>query len=141
MLLKQIQLLLSMTSKKKNIIKALFTICLFLCSVIGFMVRLPREFHNYDKQLHAFFYFAAAILINFIYPKKWIPTTLSLLLFGVAIEFLQEFSNKIIGKKIHGNFDIQDVKYNTIGLVIGIVCFYTILFLTQNTGIKKQIKF
>ena len=137
MLLKQIQLLLSMTSKKKNIIKALFTICLFLCSVIGFMVSLPREFHNYDKQLHAFFYFAAAIVINFIYPKKWVLITLSLLLFGIAIEFLQEFSNKIIGKKIHGNFDIQDVKFNTIGLVIGSVCFFIVLFLMQISGMKK----
>ena len=101
------------------------------------MVSLPREFHNYDKQLHAFFYFAAAIVINFIYPKKWVLITLSLLLFGIAIEFLQEFSNKIIGKKIHGNFDIQDVKFNTIGLVIGSVCFFIVLFLMQISGMKK----
>jgi hypothetical protein len=43
------------------------------------------------------------------------------------IEFAQEFSNKIsirvIGKTIHGRFDIEDVKYNMIGIFCGLILF------------------
>lgn len=105
--------------------------------MIGFMVRLPSIFHNYDKLLHALFYFAAAITLNLIYPKKWFLIVLILFLFGISIEGFQAVSNKIIGKTIHGNFDIQDVIYNTIGLVIGTICFYFLHFLSQKFGIKK----
>jgi hypothetical protein len=55
------------------------------------------------------------------------------------IEFLQEFSNKIVGKTIHGKFDIQDVKYNAIGLFIGTLCFFTIHFLIQFIREKMQM--
>jgi hypothetical protein len=81
---------------------------LFVCSLIGFMVKLPRVFHHYDKVLHALFYFAAAFILNFIYPKRWYLIAAGLFLFGVMIEFLQEFSNKIVGRIIHDKFDIQD---------------------------------
>jgi VanZ family protein len=120
-----------------NFMKTTFTIFFFVFSMIGFMVRLPSIFHNYDKLLHALFYFAAAITLNLIYPKKWFLIVVILFLFGISIEGFQAVSNKIIVKKIHGNFDIQDVIYNTIGLVIGTICFYTLHFLIQNFGIKK----
>jgi VanZ family protein len=110
---------------------------LFVCSIIGFMVKLPRVFHHYDKVLHALFYFAAAFILNFIYPKRWYFITAGLFFFGVMIEFFQEFSNKFVGKKIHGKFDIQDIKYNAIGLFIGTLCFFTIQFLIQVVFVKK----
>jgi VanZ family protein len=111
---------------------------LFVCSIIGFMVKLPRVFHHYDKILHALFYFAAAVVLNFIYPKRWYLITAGLFFFGIMIEVLQELSNKIVGKTIHGKFDIQDVKYNTIGLVIGTFCFFVIQFLIQNVSVKNK---
>lgn len=111
---------------------------LFVCSLIGFMVKLPRVFHHYDKVLHALFYFAAAFVLNFIYPKRWYLITAGIFFFGVMIEFLQEFSNKILGRTIHGKFDIQDIKYNTIGLIIGTICFIIIRFLIQMVSEKNK---
>lgn len=111
---------------------------LFVFSFIGFMVKLPRVFHHYDKVLHALFYFAAAFILNFIYPKRWYFITAGLFFFGVMIEFFQEVSNKIVGKTIHGRFDIQDIKYNTIGLIIGTICFFTIQFLIKIVRIKNN---
>jgi VanZ family protein len=111
--------------------KAKSVVFLFVCSLMGFMVRLPRVFSHYDKLLHALFYFAAAVILNFMYPKRWFLITIGLFCFGIMIEFFQEFSNKIVGKTIHGKFDIQDVKYNTIGLFVGTICFFTIQFLIK----------
>ena len=113
-------------------------IFLFVCALIGFMVRLPRVFSHYDKVLHALFYFAAAIFLYFVYPKRWYLFTIGLFFFGVMIEFLQELSNKIIGKTIHGKFDIQDIKYNTIGLFIGTICFFICQFLIKIIQENKQ---
>ncbi len=52
-------------------------------------------------------------------------SSIGLALFGIIIEFAQEFSNKIsiriIGKAIHGRFDVEDVKYNMIGGCCGLI--------------------
>jgi len=117
--------------------KAKSIIFLFVCALVGFMVKLPRIFHHYDKVLHALFYFAVAIFLYFVYPKRWYLFTIGLFFFGVMIEFLQELSNKIIGKTIHGKFDIQDIKYNTIGLFIGTVCFFVIQIMIRIVFVKK----
>ena len=121
--------------------KSIFIILFFACSLIGFMVRLPFIFHSCDKLLHSLFYFAAAIFINILYPKRWYVTSMGLTIFGIGIEFLQEYSNKlslrISGKVVHGNFDIQDVKYNTIGLVIGTLCFFIFQWFFQIYDLKK----
>ena len=105
------------------------------------MVRLPEIFHYHDKALHALFYFGATIILNLIYPKSWIIIVISLATFGIMIEFLQEYSNKVLIhmgiKPIHGNFDFQDVKYNTIGVVIGTLCFFIIQFLFRINNQKK----
>jgi len=54
-----------------------------------------------------------------------IPT--ALFVFGVLIEFAQDFSNKIsvriIGKRIHGRFDPEDIFFNLLGVLIGLVAF------------------
>lgn len=106
----------------------LFLILIFTgCAILGFMIKLPRVFHYYDKELHACFYFFALLFLTALYPKKWTIISILLFGFGFAIEFAQEFSNQIslrlIGKKIHGNFDVLDIKYNLIGLMSGIVVF------------------
>lgn len=70
------------------------------------------------------------MIIAFFFPKRWMISSIGLALFGIVIEFAQEFSNKIsirvIGKTIHGRFDIGDVKYNMIGIFCGIIIFQII---------------
>ncbi len=111
--------------------KSKLTIVLFIASIVGFMVRLPRVFHNYDKELHALFYFAATIVLCALYPKRSVLIAITLFIFGIAIECLQQYSNRLLGMRIHGNFDIHDIQSNTIGLVVGIVCFYIIKTITR----------
>jgi hypothetical protein len=109
---------------------------LAILSIVGFMVKLPRIFQHYDTELHLIFYFSATIIITFLFPKKWKFSSIGLALFGIIIEFAQEFSNKIsiriIGKVIHGKFDIEDVKYNLIGVCCGLILFKTTQLLIRS---------
>jgi VanZ family protein len=94
------------------------------------MLKLPKVFHHFDKELHLLFYFCATTLVTLLFPKRWMISSICLALFGIIIEFAQEFSNKIsiriIGKAIHGRFDIEDVKYNLIGVFCGLILFQLI---------------
>lgn len=112
-----------MSNTYKNIL--ISTIAVF--TTVGFMVKLPKIFHHYDKELHMMFYLVVTMIIIFLFPKRWMISSISLALFGIIIEFAQEFSNKIsirvIGKAIHGRFDIEDVKYNMIGIFCGLILF------------------
>lgn len=93
----------------------------FIISVLGFMVKLPSSFRHHDKELHALFYFLAAAFLNVLFTRGrlWVHALLfgALYLFGLAIEYSQEYSNQFFRVKIHGRFDPEDVKWNTIGLV------------------------
>lgn len=95
---------------------------LAVISLIGFMVKLPRVFSAYDKELHLCFYFFAALVLNYLLVKKnflyhmlvaWV-----LFLGGIFIEFAQALSNLFVEKRIHGNFDPEDIIFNTTGLFI-----------------------
>jgi hypothetical protein len=100
--------------------KTLLTIVALILSVIGFMIKLPSVFHHYDKELHAAFYFFAAGFLNILYGKNLTTHILIffvLLGFGIAIEYAQAYSNTLLHKRIHGRFDIEDVKANTKGLI------------------------
>jgi hypothetical protein len=98
----------------------LIFICLII-SIIGFMIKLPSVFRHYDKEMHAAFYFAAAGFLNILFKNKklsWhILIFIILYLFSISIEYAQEYSNKFLHSRIHGNYDPQDVKYNLKGLV------------------------
>ncbi len=111
---------------------------LFLCSVIGFMVRLPRIFSKINMELHAAFYFGAVLVLCFLFPKKWGVVSIFLILFGIFIEVAQHYSNKIsirlIGKRIHGNFDPYDIAYNMLGLGIGLCVFHFVKVLHKRNG-------
>ncbi len=124
----------------KNNYKIYLLSIFFICSVIGFMIRLPKIFEHHDKILHAIFYFFAAITMTLMYPKKWVMVSVCLTFFGFAIELAQAFSNKIskrlIGKAIHGKFDITDIKYNLIGLFFGLLLFHFIQLILKI--IKKE---
>jgi hypothetical protein len=114
-------------SSNKNF-KLYLALILFAFSVVGFMMKLPSFFHHFDKELHALFYFCATYFLLLLYPKRWLIIPTSLFVFGVVIEFAQDFSNKIsiriIGKRIHGRFDPEDVFFNLFGIFIGLVVFF-----------------
>lgn len=103
-------------------------VVLTLLSIFGFILKLPRVFHHYDKELHTAFYFSAYLFFSYLFPKKSFLVFLILLFFGIGIELFQDFSNKIslrlVGRRIHGRFDPEDVIANFYGLVYGaITCF------------------
>jgi len=108
---------LSPTSKKW------FLLFLSIASIIGFMIRLPAVFHYHDKALHFLFYCCASIFLNLLFAQNKLRVHvlifIALLLFGIGIEVFQELSNHLVHRKIHGNFDIVDIKYNTAGLIVG----------------------
>ena len=64
---------------------------IFACLVIfGFMIKLPKIFHYFDKELHSLFYFGAFIFLAFLYPGT---------LFLLIILFALYNRYNILGKK------------------------------------------
>jgi len=108
--------------KLNNGTKALLILLCLSLAVIGFLVKLPSNFRQIDKELHSVFYFLAAAFINLLFANKnlirHIVISISLYLFGMAIEYAQEYSNKFFHKKIHGRYDIEDIQANLKGLVL-----------------------
>jgi hypothetical protein len=98
-----------------------YLIIIALISYIGFMLKLPSIFIGLDKELHFAFYFFASLFLSVVLYKKsfftYIIAIVVLFMFSVFIETTQEISNTIIGRKIHGNFDREDLKYNLFGIV------------------------
>jgi hypothetical protein len=103
-------------------IKMLMVFIFLILSILGFMIKLPVAFRHSDKELHAVFYFAAACFLNILFTNKkaviHVMIFAILYLFGIAIEYAQEYSNKFFHTKIHGRYDPEDVKYNLTGLVL-----------------------
>ena len=97
-------------------------VTLLMISFFGFMLKLPSVFRHHDRELHFLFYLLTAIFFNLIFGKEKLTYLViiffSLLFFGIGIEVLQELSNHISTKKIHGNFDPVDVFYNILGLIV-----------------------
>ena len=116
----------------------------FIVAVIGFMIKLPSGFKHIDKELHAAFYFLAAAFLNFLFTNKKIGIHLLifiiLFLFGVSIEYAQEYSNKLLHTRIHGRFDPEDVKSNLKGLVAYSICWivYVVCMFMYNSGMGKK---
>ena len=97
--------------------KIYLTSILFFVSIVGFMLKLPAVFRHHDKELHFLFYFFAAAFFNFLFRKKHLLIFFGLLGFGIFIELFQSFSNRFYSKRIHGDFDSQDVYANLSGLI------------------------
>ena len=127
------------TWTKLFLVSAAFTV-----SVIGFMLKLPSGFKHIDKELHTAFYFLAAAFLNFLFTNKRISIHLLifiiLFLFGVSIEYAQEYSNKLLHARIHGRFDPEDVKSNLKGLVAYSICWmvYVICMFMYNSVTVKS---
>ena len=116
---------------KNNWIKISIVLFCIGLSVIGFMIKLPSSFRHIDKELHAAFYFTAAAFLNLLFAGrniiKHIVIFISLYLFGAAIEYAQEYSNKFFRKRIHGRYDIEDIQSNLKGLVLFSVIWISII--------------
>ena len=125
--------------KLNNWTKALLTGGFFVAAIFGFLIKLPSVFRHYDKEMHALFYFLAAAFLNILFARRKITRHVAififLALFGVAIEYAQEYSNKLLHKKIHGLYDIEDIQSNFKGLIL-----FSILWMAYNiivTGYSK----
>lgn len=111
-----------MRSYKHTWLKILLVAFCAAASVYGFMIKLPAGFRHIDKELHSAYYFGAAAFLNLLFARKslWahILILVLLFLFGLSVEYAQEYSNKLLHSRIHGRFDIEDVKANLKGLVV-----------------------
>lgn len=111
-------------------------IILITLSIAGFIVKLPSVFAGLDKELHFAFYFFASAFLSITLVKRSSLTYLACILllfsFGVFIECAQEISNDIIGKRIHGKFDPQDIRYNIFGI-------FSYLFLWSHYKLLNKI--
>lgn len=119
--------------------KVLMVLVVFAVSILGFMIKLPSAFRRIDKELHASFYFFAALFLNIFFTKRSLflhsIVFFILLGFGLAIEFSQAYSNRYFRIPIHGRFDPEDVRWNIIGLVTfsGIWLFFSFV-----TDVRKR---
>jgi VanZ family protein len=114
-----------------------------LLSCIGFLFKLPPIFRSIDKEMHFLFYFFSSAFLNFLLVngkvKKHLLVLVILGSFGYLIELLQEFSNTFFKKRIHGNFDIIDIKYNLIGLLLFSMLWFFYYVLARITKINNEI--
>ena len=110
-----------------NQTKVLLTIACFAIATIGFIAKLPSVFYHHDKALHALFYFFAAAFLNVQFADRKISRHVAififLFLFGVAIEFGQYISKKVLHIS-HGNPDPKDVQSNLGGLILFSICWF-----------------
>jgi hypothetical protein len=115
----------------------------FAIAVVGFMLKLPSAFRRYDKELHTAFYFFAAAFLNLLFARRHVVIFIFLYLFGMCIEFSQEYSNKLLKAKIHGRYDPEDIQANLKGLIaFSIVwCVYQLIqfVIKKNTVQSKQV--
>jgi hypothetical protein len=122
-------------------IKILLVVFCFAIAIIGFMIKLPSSFRHHDKELHALFYFMAAAFLNILFAKRNILIHSAifafLYLFGMAIEYSQEYSNKVFHNRIHGRYDIEDVNANLKGLIIFSILWIAYLLIFS---IYKKVK-
>jgi glucan phosphoethanolaminetransferase (alkaline phosphatase superfamily) len=105
-----------------------------IISFYCFLIKLPLPLRKMDTELHALFYFSAAAFLNILFCVKKLNTHFlifgMLFLFSALIEFAQEFFNTLVKKRIHGNFDPVDLKYNLVGLILFSLVWF-IYFLTS----------
>lgn len=127
-------------------VKILLVITSLIFATIGFMIKLPATFRHIDKEMHAAFYFLAAGFLNLLFTERklsrHIIIFLTLFLFGVTIEFAQEYSNSFFHKRIHGRYDIEDVKSNSKGLIAYSMlwCIYVaFVFVYRKVSIKQTL--
>ena len=109
-----------------------FTYTLIALSIIGYMLRLPRAFSHYDKELHSLFYFLAAGMLNMLFSEwklsRHIYIFIGLFIFGVGIELAQHYSNRVFHSRLHGHFDPEDIFFNLLGQLLFSISFSMLYF-------------
>ena len=124
--------------------KILLALVAFAVAIIGFMVRLPSAFSHADKEMHTLLYFLAAAFLNILFAKRNLLVHAFifgfLYAFGVGIEYAQQYSNTYLHKKIHGNFDPEDIHANLQGLIAfsALWLFYAAVMFLWNTMKRKD---
>ena len=120
--------------------KSTIVLLMMLGFIIGFMIKLPKVFSEHDKELHFLFYFCVTVFFSALLARRKIVAHLViayiLWIFGVLIEYLQELSNSLVTKRIHGNFDSLDIVCNTAGIICGSflwLCIRNIRISVNNT--------
>jgi len=125
--------------------KILLVCACFTISILGFLVKLPSSFRHYDKELHSLFYFFAAAFLNLLFANRNLFRHIlifgALYLFGISIEYAQEYSNKLFHIRIHGRYDIEDVQSNLKGLIAFSILWivYTAILFGYNKGRFKEV--
>ena len=125
--------------------KILLVSACFAASIIGFMIKLPSSFRQFDKELHSLFYFLAAAFLNILFTTKKIAGHIfifgSLYLFGIAIEYAQAYSNKLSHVRIHGRYDPEDVQSNLKGLIAFSILWivYVAFLFVYNKVTSKEV--
>lgn len=101
--------------------KIMLTMVAFAVAIAGFMFKLPAFFSHSDKEMHSLFYFLAAAFLNILFAKRNLLIHAFILgflyVFGVVIEYAQQYSNTFLHQKIHGNADPEDMHANLVGLI------------------------
>ncbi|MEO5943374.1 MAG: hypothetical protein ABIP30_10660 [Ferruginibacter sp.] len=108
-------------AKNNTIIKLVVIIFLLICSIIGFLIKIPRPLQGHDKFLHFTFFIGACLFLNLLIKNRLIIITILLFIFGYAMEYGQQLTNKYFHVKWHGRFDMEDVKMNGYGVLAGFV--------------------
>jgi hypothetical protein len=136
-----------MKLKLNNWVKASLVLICLLVSVYGFMIKLPREFRHIDKELHTAFYFFAAAFLNILFTNgklaRHVLIFAILYLFGMSIEYAQEYSNQFFRSRIHGRYDPEDIKYNLRGLIgysVLWVCYRLAVLVYKKLSVKQASK-
>ena len=128
-----------MNIKSKKIIIVFFILGI---SFLGFMIKLPIVLRNHDRELHFLFYLQFAIFLNLLFAQKKIFNHfiifILLLFFGIGIEILQELSNTILNKRIHGRFDLIDVICNVTGLLFASIFWFSYLVINKLLSTEKN---
>lgn len=100
-------------------------------AAVGFMMKLPAPFRKIDKEMHALFYGAAVLGINLFLLNKniFIHLLISgfLFAFSYTIEHAQAYSNRFFKRRIHGNFDPEDIEANISGLLYGSIIWVIVV--------------
>lgn len=116
----------------------------FIIAVIGFMIKLPSGLRHIDKELHATFYFFAAAFLNILFANtrlvRHAVIFAALYLFGMAIEYAQQYSNRFFRTRIHGRYDPEDLQSNLYGLVAFSLLWvvFTLIMLASRKTLKSD---
>lgn len=118
--------------------KVIIVIVCFILALVGFLIKIPASLRGHDKLLHSSFYFFAAAFFHLLFRRGLILILVLLALFGVFIEYAQQWSNTITHSHIHGRADPQDIYANLKGLAVYAVIGVLIVLFGRSGGVAVE---